>query len=273
MECHERVAASPVQVLAAKETARDNQGKAAAELEAATRKLKEQIQQLQGSASTAESRAAAAEKEAAKARALVKSQADQLCSARAEAASYKKEAMSLVDRVSQLDKSSKVMFACIDLSAVCWLELLTMPPALYPIPACCAGAGQQSQLTPLRGWAVRPLGWLLERRKRCRLLDGALQCNSCTEVPALLLQEASAEHAKALEAAEARAVKAEEARKLAMQGCKKSEVRVLAGKSACHRWHLSCAAARQHGMPLRHRLAGICSHLQSNHAYGQGQAS
>lgn len=45
----------------------------------------------------------------------------------------------------------------------------------------------------------------------------------------MLVQEAAGEHAKALQAAEARAAKAEEARKLAMQGCKKSEVRHPAG--------------------------------------------
>ena len=107
---------SPVQVLAAEKAAKESQGAAAAELEAATKELKEQVQQLQEAANAAESRAAAAEKEAAKIRACVKSQADQLCSARAEAASCKKEAMSLVERISQLDKSKEVR-SC--LSAVC----------------------------------------------------------------------------------------------------------------------------------------------------------
>jgi len=43
----------------------------------------------------------------------------------------------------------------------------------------------------------------------------------------VLLQEASEEHTKALQAAEARAAKAEEGRKQAIQGCKRSEVRIL----------------------------------------------
>lgn len=43
----------------------------------------------------------------------------------------------------------------------------------------------------------------------------------------MLLQEASEEHAKALQAAEAKAAKAEEGRKQAIQGCKRSEVRIL----------------------------------------------
>ena len=98
-----------VQVQAAEEAAKQCKGAAAAELEAATSNLKEQIQQLQAAASKGESIAVAAEKEAAETRAQLKSRADQLCSARAEAASYKKEAMSLVDRVTQLGKSSEVI--------------------------------------------------------------------------------------------------------------------------------------------------------------------
>ena len=60
---------------------------------------------------------------------------------------------------------------------------------------------------------------------------------------ALLLKEASGDHAKALQAAEAKATKAEEARKLALQGCKKSEVRTEARSSAGHEQCLPCAAA------------------------------
>jgi len=43
----------------------------------------------------------------------------------------------------------------------------------------------------------------------------------------VLLQEASEEHTKTLQAAEAKAAKAEEGRKQAIQGCKRSEVRIL----------------------------------------------
>ena len=117
---------APVQVQAAEEAAKQCEGAAAAELEAATSKLKEQVQQLQAAATKGETIAVAAEKEAANTRAQLKTNADQLCSARAEAASYKKEAMSLVDRVMQLDKSCEVM---------------TLPKYTSPaicLPLCCA---------------------------------------------------------------------------------------------------------------------------------------
>lgn len=146
-------------MLAAKKAAKERQGAAAAELEAATKVSKEQLQQLQGAARAAESRAAAAEKEAAKARACVKSQADQLCSARAEAASYKKEAMSLVDRVLQLDKSTEVR-AC--LSAVCCLEwpacfLLVHAQGNSDLAECCGGVSARASR---HGCLILPLGWL-----------------------------------------------------------------------------------------------------------------
>ncbi len=96
------------QVQSAKDTAQETLKAAAAEKEAATSKLSSQVAHLQSAVSAAESRVQAAQQGAAKAKAFAKTPADQHVSARAEAASYKKEAMSLVDKVSQLDKSAKV---------------------------------------------------------------------------------------------------------------------------------------------------------------------
>ncbi len=96
------------QAAAAREEAEQTRSTAAAERDAAIRRLKAEVQSLQAAITAAEARADAKEHEAASARETAEAQSGELRAARAEAAAGKKQTVDFIEKITLLDKQMQV---------------------------------------------------------------------------------------------------------------------------------------------------------------------